>query len=187
MGFSLVDWSSSHVNVLKNIAANVQPIQKLVTGAAYVMGLLFAFKALYCLKVYGEARTMMASNATAKEPLMYLFVAAVFLVSPKAVSVLLASTFGSTNILEYAPMNNKFQPLYEVFGYGSDAIQPMMMIIQTLGYIAFIRGWVLVARSSSQGQQPGGVGKGLMHVFGGILAINIVSTLQIVNNTIYGV
>lgn len=185
--FSIINWSASNVNVLKNIAENVQPIQKLITGAAYVMGLLFAFKALYVLKLYGEARTMMSSNATAKEPLMYLFVAAVFLVSPKAVSVFLASTFGSSNILEYAPMNGGSQPLYDVFGYGSEAIKPMMMIIQTLGYVAFIRGWVLVARASSQGQQPGGVGKGLMHVFGGILAINIVSTIQIVNNTIYGV
>ena len=75
--FFNVNWSAQNINVLKNIAATVQPIQKLLTGSAYLLGLLFAFKALYMLKVYGEARTMMSSNTSAKEPLTYLFVAAV--------------------------------------------------------------------------------------------------------------
>ncbi len=45
----------------------------------------------------------------------------------------------------------------------------------------------MVAKAASQGgQQAGSTGKGLMHVLGGILAINIVSTMQIVNNTLYG-
>jgi intracellular multiplication protein IcmC len=175
--------SQQSIDILKNIAANVEPIQKMLTGSAYVLGLVFAFKALYSLKVYGEARTMMASNASVKEPLMYLFVAAVFLMSPQALTVFLTSTFGTGNIMEYGPANGE-SPL---FGSATEIGKPLVMIIQTIGYIAFIRGWVLVARASAQGQQPGSTGKGLMHVFGGILAINIVSTLQIVNNTIYGV
>lgn len=175
--------STNATDILKNIASNVEPVQKMVTGSAYVLGLVFAFKALYSLKVYGEARTMMASNASVKEPLMYLFVAAVFLISPQAVSIFLTSTFGTGNIMQYGPTNGE-SPL---FGTASELAKPLVMIIQTIGYIAFVRGWILVARSSAHGQQPGSTGKGIMHVFGGILAINIVSTLQIVNNTIYGV
>lgn len=180
-------WATQNIDILRNIASNIAPVQKLITGSAYVLGLLFAFKALYSLKVYGEARTMMASGASAKEPLMYLFVAAIFLVSPRAISVLLASTFGSTSIMEYAPVYSSSRDLDGLLGVGGDVGKPIAMIIQTIGYVAFVRGWVLVARASGQGQQPGSTGKGLMHVFGGILAINIVSTLQIVNNTIYGV
>ncbi|OGT50641.1 MAG: type IV secretion protein IcmC [Gammaproteobacteria bacterium RIFCSPHIGHO2_12_FULL_41_15] len=184
--FSGVDWASNTVNVIKNIADNVEPIQRLITAAAYILGLLFGFKALYTLKIYGEARTMMSSNATAKEPLTYLFVSAVLLMSPKAVEVLLATTFGSSSILQYGPITSSNQPIEEIFGSGSEVAKPLMMIIQTVGYVAFVRGWILIARASAHGQQPGGSGKGLMHVFGGILAINIVSTLQIVNNTIFG-
>ncbi len=175
--------SENTIDILRNIASNVEPIQKMVTGSAYVLGLVFAFKALYSLKVYGEARTMMSSNASMKEPLMYLFVAAIFLISPQAVSVFLTSTFGSGNIMEYGPTNGE-SPL---FGSATELAKPLVMIIQTIGYIAFVRGWILVARASAHGQQPGSTGKGLMHVFGGILAINIVSTIQIVNNTLYGI
>lgn len=181
-------WTSQQtIDILKNIAQNVEPIQKLVSGSAYLLGLVFAFKALYSLKVYGEARTMMASGASVKEPLMYLFVAAIFLVSPQAISVLLTSTFGTSSIMQYGPISSGGQNYSKVFGTSSELARPLTMIIQTIGYFAFVRGWVMVARASSQGQQPGSTGKGLMHVFGGILAINIVSTLQIVNNTIYGV
>ena len=44
----------------------------------------------------------------------------------------------------------------------------------------------MIAKSASGGQQPGGTGKGLVHVFGGIFAINIVQTINIINNTLYG-
>ena len=54
------------------------------------------------------------------------------------------------------------------------------------GECAFIHGWILIARAASQGQPPGGTGKGLMHVFGGILAMNIVRTLDVIHNTFYG-
>ncbi len=174
------------VDILKNIAQNLEPFERLLTGGAYVIGIAFAFKAIYTLKVYGEARTMMSSNASLKEPIVYLLVSAIFIYFPTALAVLLQTSFGDSNVLEYAPINSKNDTINAFFGSGSPVARPLTMIIQVIGLVAFIRGWILIARSAGQGQPPGGTGKGLVHVFGGILAINIVATIQVINNTLYG-
>lgn len=183
---SITNWITSQANILNNIANNLIPVQNLITGAAYLIGLAFAFKALYSLKVYGEARTMMSGNTSIKEPVLYIIVAAIFIYFPTGLDIMLNTTFGNSNILQYAPINSNNQTINSLFGSGSVVGRPLTIIIQTIGLAAFVRGLVLVARSGSQGQQQGGVGKGLMHVFGGILAINIVATMNIINNTIYG-
>lgn len=177
---------ADQADVLQNIAASLQPVNRLLTSAAYLIGLSFAFKAMYSLKVYGEARTMMATNASMKEPLTYIFVAAVFIYLPTAFQLFLNSTFGYTSVLAYAPTDSGNSAIDTLFGSGSPVGKPLSLLLQTVGLFAFIRGWVLIARSASQGQPPGGTGKGFMHVFGGILAMNIVGTLQIINNTLFG-
>lgn len=176
----------SYANILNNLSNSLGPVQKLITGSAFLIGCAFIFKAIYSLKMYGEAKTMQSNSTSVKEPLIYLFVGAMLIYFPTGFKVLLQTTFGYENILQYAPVNNGGQGMTALFGSGSVVARPLTMVIQIIGAIAFVRGWVLIARSASQGQPPGGTGKGLIHVFGGILAINIVGTLNMINNTIYG-
>jgi intracellular multiplication protein IcmC len=185
-GGTVTCWITSQADILNNLANSLAPVQKLITGGAYLMGCAFLFKAIYSLKVYGESKTMMSNNASVKEPIVYLVVGAIFIYFPSAFSVLMQTTFGYQNVLQYAPVNSSNQTLNSLFGSGSAVGRPLTMLIQVIGLVAFVRGWVLVARSASQGQPPGGTGKGLMHVFGGILAINIVGTINMINNTLYG-
>ena len=179
-------WVASQADILTNLANSLAPVERLITGGAYLIGSAFIFKAIYSLKVYGEARTMMSNSASVKEPIVYLMVGAMLIYFPTAFKIFMQSTFGYQNVLQYAPVNSSNQALDTLFGNGSVVGRPLAMLIQVIGLIAFVRGWVLVARSASQGQPPGGTGKGLMHVFGGILAINIVGTINMINNTLYG-
>lgn len=185
-GGTVACWIASQANILTNIANSLVPVQRLITGGAYLIGCAFLFKAIYSLKVYGEARTMMSSHTSIKEPVVYLMVGAIFIYFPTAFAMLMQTTFGYQNVLQYAPINSSNQTLDFLFGNGSVVGRPLTIIIQVIGLVAFVRGWVLIARSASQGQPPGGTGKGLVHVFGGILAINIVGTINMINNTIYG-
>jgi intracellular multiplication protein IcmC len=185
-GGTVACWITSQANILTNIANTLAPVQSLITGVAYLIGCAFIFKAIYGMKVYGEAKTTMSSNTSLKEPVTYLLIGALLIYFPTGFSVLMQTTFGYQNVLQYAPVNSSNATLDTLFGSGSAVGKPLTMIIQVIGLIAFVRGWVLIARSASQGQPPGGTGKGLMHVFGGILAINIVGTLNMINNTLYG-
>lgn len=179
------NWLNDQVDIFVNIASSMAPVQRLVSGAAYLIGIAFAIKALYCLKSYGESRTMMSGNSSIKEPLAYFLVAGMLIYLPTGFQILMNSTFGpNSSILSYADSSNP--TMDALFGQNSLVGTSLALIIQTIGLIAFVRGWVLIARSASQGQPPGGTGKGMIHVFGGILAMNIVGTLEIINNTIYG-
>lgn len=185
-GGTVACWITSQADLLTNIAKSLAPVERLITGGAYLLGIAFMFKAIYSLKAYGESRTMMSSSTSAKEPIVYLLVGGVLLYFPTTLQVLMQTTFNYSTVLQYAPVNSKSNALDTLFGTGSIVGRPLTMLIQVIGLIAFIRGWVLIARSASQGQPPGGTGKGFIHVFGGILAINIVGTITMINNTLYG-
>ena len=179
-------WISSQVDVLTNIANNLAPVERLISGAAYLMGLAFIVKGLIALKAIGEARSSGSGGGSLKEPLMYLFVGAMLLYLPTAVDIVMMTTFGYTNILAYSSINSSSSTLDILFGQNSAVGSSLAMIIQTIGLVSFIRGWVLISHSAAQGQQQGGMAKGAIHVFGGIIAMNIVGTIEIINNTLYG-
>lgn len=184
---SWMDSVIGNADLLKNLAQNLIPVQKLISGASYLLGLGFFIKAVLSLKSLGESRAMMSGgHANTKEPLLYFLVASALLYAPSALSTLLVTAFGSSSILAYTPVDSQNSTINNLFGSGSAVGESLTIIIQTIGLIAFIRGWILIARSASQGQQPGGLGKGMIHIFGGILAMNIVLTLQIIDNTLYG-
>lgn len=173
-------------DIFANLAASLLPVQKLISGAAYLIGCAFIFKAIFGLKIYGESKTMTSSHTNIKEPVIFLVVGALLIYFPTGLAIMMQTTFGYSNLLQYAPISSSNPALDALFGSGSAVGGSLITIIRTIGLVAFVRGWVLIARSASQGQPPGGTGKGLMHVFGGILAINIVGTLDMINNTLYG-
>ncbi|MFA6302730.1 MAG: type IV secretion protein IcmC [Legionella sp.] len=186
VGGSVQCWIISQVSILTNIGHSLIPIQKMLTGGAYLIGIMFVFKGIYSLKQYGESKSMMSNAGSVKEPILYTMVGAMLIYFPTTFQLIMNSTFGYENVLQYAPINSKNQALDALFGAGSVVGEPLCMVIQVVGLVAFIRGWVLIARSASQGQPPGGTGKGLIHVFGGVLGVNIVGTINMVNNTLYG-
>ncbi len=170
-----------------NIYTSLISVEQLVTGTAYLIGISFAVKALYSLKALGEAKSHHSANSTVKDPLIYMFVAGMFIYFPTGFQVLMNSTFGYSQVLAYTPVTTGGTAMMALFGTTSDFGATLALFIQVIGVIAFVRGWVLVARAASTGQPPGGTGQGLMHVFGGILAMNIIGTLQVINATLFGV
>lgn len=178
-------WIAAQADILTNIANNLVPVEKLITGSAYLMGVAFAYKAITSLKHHGE-RASAQQQAGLKEPIVYFLVAAVFIYFPTAVSVLMKTSFGYSNVLAYGSLQTQNPTLNTLFGPGSEVGRSLSLIIQVIGLIAFIRGWILISRSATHGQSPGGTSKGIMHIIGGILAMNIVGTLEVLNNTLYG-
>ncbi len=175
-------WFSGSVNLLSNLAQSLLSVEKTLTGASYLMGIAFAMKAIITLKTHGEQRSSMGASSI-KEATIYMFVAAMLLYYPTAFEVIMNSTFGYSNVLAYTSNS----ATDSVFGSNSELGASLTVIIQVVGLIAFIRGWVMIARSTSQGQGAGNIGKGLMHVFGGVLAMNIVGTLEVFYNTLFGI
>ena len=66
----------------------------------------------------------------------------------------------------------------------SDTLGLLGNITQFVGYVAFIRGWILLLRIGEQGSQPGAFAKAVTHIVGGLVAINIFGTVAVIQNTI---
>lgn len=178
------EWYSGQLDVLNNLADSLVEVEYLVTGAAYLMGIGFAMKAFFTLKSHGEQRSSMSGTGNMKEAVVYVMVAMMLLYFPSAFEALMNTTFGYSSVLSYS--ENPY--LTSIVGTDSEVGNSITLIIQVVGLFAFIRGWIMIARGATQGgQTQGQTGKGLMHVFGGILAMNIVGTVEVITNTLYGV
>ncbi|MEC8977583.1 MAG: type IV secretion protein IcmC, partial [Pseudomonadota bacterium] len=65
-------------------------------------------------------------------------------------------------------------------------INPILGVIQIIGLIAFLRGWVQISRATNAGNQPGVVSKALTYIIAGIMAINIKLVICTFNSTLLG-
>ena len=163
-------------SILVNLSKSYPAVKRLIFSISFFTGLAMTLSALYKLKVYGEMRTMMGTQTNLKEPLATFLAAAVFLFIPSAFDSLMVTTFGSPDVTPLSYVASE-APGFE------DGMKAVLGLVQIIGLISFIRGWSQLAGAAQQGRQPGGFGKGLTHIFGGLLAMNIAGTKDIIWNT----
>ncbi len=149
-------------------------ISKLIFAFSYLAGMASIFRALYYLKVYGEARTMMATTSNAAAPVAMLIFGACLIYLPTAIDILNFTLFNTNSLLEYAKtedvMYNNFMTLIGWF-------------VKVIGFIAVVRGFIILTGIGKQsGNPPGAIGKGVTHLIGGILLINFWTTTAVFAN-----
>ena len=158
------------VTILGNLSRSLYPVQHLITGGAYVLGILFFLTAIAKLRKIADYRTQSHSNEKMYVPMMYLFFGSVLLYLPSALDVAANTAFGTGNILTYTSYNS------------SNIFSSMGLLIETIGILWFVRGCVLVAHASNPGTKQGP--KGLAFICAGILAMNFDNTIAMLNYTI---
>lgn len=177
MLFSQAAMAADAITMLTNITDQIPEFTKLVTGAFYLMGMALTFKALYHLKVYGEARTMMSVQSSLRTPLTYLFVGTGMIYSPSFIQSANATLFGADSFLAYEEWTG-------YTNYGGTMMNSVFYVVQFIGLVSFFRGWVLMTHTAGQSAQPGAFGKAMTHIIGGILCMNIVLFANILQNTL---
>lgn len=155
--------STDLIGIIGNLSQSLYPIQHLITGGAYILGILFFILSITKLRKIAEKQ----SQEKMYGAMVYLLIGAVLLFLPSALSVVANTTFGSGNILTYDSYNK------------TNIYSSMGLLIQTTGVLWFVRGCVLVVHSSNPGTQHGS--KGLAFIFAGILAMNFDNTIAMLN------
>jgi len=174
VGCSRVELPSGGIQeMLQNLADNCEPLIKLAVASAYLIGFACIVSAMYKLRAYGEVRTMMPSNAQMAGPALKFMVGILLLFLPTVINLSVYSLWHD-HILEYPGGS----------GWSASIEAAIFTVIKLFGVIAVVRGLILMARSSNQGAQPGTFTKGLVHLVGGIMAINIWGTLTTVGATL---
>ncbi|MBT4884975.1 MAG: hypothetical protein HON55_02360 [Legionellales bacterium] len=164
-------------DLFENLNSSMDAIWQMLTAVAYLTGFSMTCSAIYRLKKFGERTAFMHNSKGLLAP-SALFIIGVFLMwSPKFIDIMVFSLFGGSVQSTLSWENNSSGIDW------AEAIAPMIETIQVIGFIAFIRGWILVTRCTGEQSQPGSVSKGLIHVIGGTLAINITGTMDVLSNT----
>ncbi len=165
-------------DIFSNLAQSYPQLWQLLTGISYLLGVAFIVKSLFMMKHYNDTRTnAMAQQGTFKAPLVTMIIGAALLFWPSTLATLMQTGFGYDQAQDIAYMSY-------IPGVDSTSLQAVLGFIQIVGFIAFIRGWVELMNHHSHQQGGGqGSGKAWTHIIGGILAVNIVGTQELIWNT----
>ena len=165
--------------MLTNLKAAFGSLKALTAAIAYLSGIGLIFKGLAMFRSFG--RQSMSEQPEIAGPLVYIIVGAILIYLPTNIDVNLVTIFGTTELgaaselLSYTP---------DLGGQNlMDFLNVIVSYLQLLGLIAFVRGWLILSKMGQRGEQPGSFTKGLMHIIGGILLINLVGTIQVLANT----
>lgn len=163
------------VTILETLSGSLPAVQRMVVAFAYTCGFAMIFAAMYKLKQYGELRAMMSLQTDFRGPVSTIFVGAVLIYLPNAYEIMMTSFFGYGSVLTYTTdEGTRWTRLVEVVVY----------ITQIVGIIAFIRGWILLSRTANSQGQPSMMAKGITHILGGLMAMNIVGMVELINATL---
>lgn len=160
-------------DMLVNISKQVPSLMRLVTAIAYVLGMFFIISGVIKMKHFGESRTMMSQEHSISGPIIMLVVGSMLLYLPSAVQIGLSTFWTDPNPYAYVKESDQW----------ADFLAVCFSIVQLVGTIAFIRGLVILSHMSKGGQQ-GTVSRGITHIIGGILCINIYQFVQVIAATL---
>lgn len=152
--------SADLIEIIGNLSRSLVPVQHLLFGLAYLLGLVFFIIAMQKLRKMSESSSHDGSFVS----IAYLLGASALFFLPSAMQTLSNTVFGmGNNVLQYSD--------YQPYNIQSS----MTLVIRTAGIIWFIRGCVLLTQSSEPGVQHGP--KGLTFLIAGIFAMNFESTI----------
>jgi intracellular multiplication protein IcmC len=185
-------------DIMENLKKVLTPAMLLLLSISFIIGLIFMLKGLLLLKGFAQPLTQASKPGELAGPMVYLFVGAVLIYIPTSTDVLTSTVFGSGSssifsgsarsvdlakmgrasdqLLGYAPVS--------VEGQWATMIDTIVLYMEFIGFLAFLRGWLMIAHSGQPGTQPGSISKGIVHIVGGILAINFLPLVNAVRNTI---
>lgn len=159
--------SADIMTMIGNVAQSLMPVQQLIVGTGYLLGILMMMAAIGRLKKIGDFRARGASNEKMFVPLAYLVAGSALIFLPSALSVVSTTAFGTDSVLQYSEYKK-----FEIYG-------AMRILIRTVGLVWFLRGCVLLVHATAPGVQHGP--KGLAFLCAGVMAVNFDGTIQALN------
>jgi intracellular multiplication protein IcmC len=168
-------------DAIYNFSLAFDSLEKLIGGVAYVMGLGMVIKGVIDLK--NSHIGAQAGHSKAGASIFNIAIGSVLLYLPSSMSAGLVSVFGNDSISSAGSLF-AYSSITSGSAKWSSLLNVLQKYIQLIGYIAFIRGFILIAKEGrSPGQQHAGYAKPVTHIIAGVLLVNIVSTLNILAST----
>ena len=130
--------SIDFISMIGHLSQSLASVDRLFTGVAYLVGLLFIANAIMELKVIADKRARSAISQKMMAPTAYLIIGTLLIALPSAVHVTANTFFGSSNILSYSPQVNPM-----------NILNSMPILVQTAGILFFIRIFFRISGSTN--------------------------------------
>lgn len=177
----VVDASGGLDVMMQNFTNNIsQPMTTLVSAIAIVVGLTYIFKGL-------SASTKIGTDPRAAAPtaiIVNLVIGAVLISIGSSLKLMVMSLFGGSvvKMRDFAGINwSQIDTNATNTAAIDKTVEAILMFIQVIGMIAFVRGWLVLKKAAEGGQAT--VAQGLTHLIGGAMAVNIAWMLKVMDNT----
>jgi intracellular multiplication protein IcmC len=179
--------------MLVNLQVVVRPVYGMLLTISLVLGILMMMRGIILLKSLAVPPTQMSRPGEIMGPIVYIFVGSILIWIPAASDTLSLTLFATTQESINGIANNstisasKTLLIYTNAGVEqqwSRLIDTIVTYVKLIGFIAFLRGWLIISEIGQQGSQPGHVTKGIVHIIGGILAINFIPLAMMIQNTL---
>lgn len=164
-------------NMLANFATTMPNLMRLVTATAYVIGMYFVVKGVAGLRTIGQQTQQ--GTIGLKPYLILILIGAALMYLPSTVQTVNNTLFSDANI----------SPIAYIFPDKMDEwpglINICSMIMRLVGTISFVKGLVTLNRNHpAQDGQPSSFSRGIAHLIGGALCINIYNFVPVIWNTL---
>lgn len=199
-------------SIMVNLRTIIKPLTQLVLAVSFVAGIAFMFHGVIMLHTFGQIQNQMSKPHGITGPFVQIAIGAILLYLPSSLTTLSNTLIGVipynffnpsesytfrldnegnavevTNELNYAT-NASSELGYGTLGMGNEwaqLIDTIVQFIQLVGLISFIRGWFILSQAGGSGAQQGSFGKGIVHIIGGILAINFIPFMHAIAQIIF--
>lgn len=183
-GLCFLLWATSAeattaMKVFENLNLSLEKVYPAIEKICWIAGVFFVLKGLYMLKKMGYKTAFMGGGAGLTGPAFVVIIGVILINTPGFIKIMLMTLFATSDIQNTVAWETR---------QGTDtwysAITPMIGLIQVIGLVAFLRGWILLVKANKENAQPGNMSKGFLHIIAGVMAVNITGTIDMINQTL---
>lgn len=162
------------VTMLLNLDKSFPPLMYMVSGFAYLFGFSLVIKAIWELKKYTMGVSMVSQNDL-RPTIMHLAIGAALIFLPSTLQTLLTTVYGTDAITGYTHLPDTSWQV---------ASDTLIIFVQFVGLVAVVRGLLHLRKAADGQSQQNGFAKGIIHLVGGVLALNIIQAKDILYSTL---
>lgn len=154
--------SSAHmIDTLMQFSTIVQTV-------AIGVGLCLVVSGFYKLKKYGESRTFMSQQLSIWGPLVKIIAGVLLMAFPTVLATVVNMLWSTSSPVKYVDSGNPWDGVIRV----------ILTLVRLIGVVAIFRSVMLFSKSGSSNGQTGLIGKGMVHLLGGLFCIHIYGAYQ---------
>ncbi len=182
--------------IMSNLSHVIVPFTVTTLAVSYAAGVYFILSGLMMMKKMGNFATQQSQPGELSGPMVKILVGAALLYLPSSTDTMTNTIFGNGSNSLFPNKSINYGGLGSgstLLGYmGADGFNQqwiaiantLVMYIQFLGLLSFVKGWFIIAGTAGHSSQPGTLSKGFTHIIGGVIAMNFVAAMNTIGTTI---